>query len=188
MTARLRPSTTWMTILGCVLFGVATPASAQVQMQRWTVDGGGSSAMTGGDYSLSGTAGQAEAGNLQSTNYDLQGGFWGGMDLVPVDVPDLEDEQQQTLSLGIFPPLPNPARAGTQIRFQIPDPRPVEVRVYNVRGELVRTLVQRALPAGPHLVDWDTRGESGRPVASGIYFVRVQLGETIRTHRLTVIR
>jgi hypothetical protein len=177
-----------MTLLGCALIGLATPAAAQYQMQRWTVDGGGSSAMTGGDYSLSGTAGQADAGALQSATYTLDGGFWGSMDAVPVDVPDLDDEQEQVLSLRIFPPLPNPARAGAQIRFQIPDPRPVQVRVYNVRGELVRTLVQRALPAGPHLVDWDTRGASGRPVSSGIYFVRVQLGETIRTHRLTVIR
>jgi hypothetical protein len=52
--------------------------SATYDLSWWTVDGGGNTLSTGGDYTLGGTTGQPDAGVLAGGDYTLAGGFWGG--------------------------------------------------------------------------------------------------------------
>ena len=69
------------TLLG-ILLVAATSASAQTYaIPWWTVDGGGTMNSTGGTYTLSGTAGQPDAGVLTGGTYSVSGGFWGGAGL-----------------------------------------------------------------------------------------------------------
>ena len=69
------------TLLGIFLVA-GTSASAQTYaISWWTVDGGGTMAASGGTYSLSGTAGQPDAGVLSGGTYSVAGGFWGGAGL-----------------------------------------------------------------------------------------------------------
>src|SRR5688500_3795795 len=57
---------------------LATPAAAQYQISWWTVAGGGAMGATGGAYTLSGTAGQPDAGGpYAGGTYTLHSGFWG---------------------------------------------------------------------------------------------------------------
>jgi hypothetical protein len=77
----------------------------------------------------------------------------------------------QQFALG--PNLPNPFRRGTTIQFEVPSlaanaPR-VELKIYNLLGQLVRTLVDAQLSAGPHRVAWDGRDQAGRALATGVY-------------------
>lgn len=65
---------------------------------------------------------------------------------------------------------PNPFSPETRMAFTMPEEGRVELRVYSVDGRLVRTLIDERLPAGPHTATWDGRDESGRTVASGVYF------------------
>ena len=70
------------TLLAVSLLAVAqdgrqTPG-ADYDLSWWTVDGGGSTFMTGSGFSLGGTAGQADAGVLTGEGYTLGGGFWRG--------------------------------------------------------------------------------------------------------------
>ncbi len=80
--------TTWL-LIGVALLALAVgvgyglPAAAQQPQQTytpdwWTVDGGGATFSTGGGYSLGGTAGQPDAGELTGGGYTLGGGFWKG--------------------------------------------------------------------------------------------------------------
>lgn len=62
----------------------AAPA-ASYTLARWTVDGGGVTSVTAGKYTLGGTAGQPDAGELTAGDYTLGGGFWGGGILVGDD-------------------------------------------------------------------------------------------------------
>src|SRR3954468_17786552 len=79
-----RPITRAGTILAglLVLMAVAIPTFAQVgggfDLSWNTVDGGGGTSSTGGVYSLGGTVGQPDAGNMSSGAYQLDGGFWNG--------------------------------------------------------------------------------------------------------------
>jgi flagellar hook assembly protein FlgD len=64
----------------------------------------------------------------------------------------------------------------------------VALTVYDVLGRRVRTLVKAALPAGTHRVAWSGRDEAGRPVAPGVYFLRLEaLGEA-RTGKVVRLR
>jgi periplasmic protein TonB len=56
--------------------GLASILSAPFDLSWWTVDGGGQTATSGGNYTLGGTSGQADAGALAGGNYSLSGGFW----------------------------------------------------------------------------------------------------------------
>jgi hypothetical protein len=56
--------------------GLASVLSAPFDLSWWTADGGGQTATSGGNYTLGGTTGQADAGALGGGNYSLSGGFW----------------------------------------------------------------------------------------------------------------
>jgi hypothetical protein len=67
---------------------------------------------------------------------------------------------------------PQPARGVQSLQLTLGRAANLRARVYDVRGAVVRTLLDRRLPAGPVTLHWDGRDEAGRPVAAGVYFLR----------------
>ncbi len=90
--------------------------------------------------------------------------------------------------LAFAPCYPNPFTGGTQMSLALPEPRHVQLRVYNVAGRLVRTVADEPYDAGPHLLEWDGTDGSGNRVASGIYFVRLTAGSDTRTRKAVLLR
>jgi flagellar hook assembly protein FlgD len=78
-----------------------------------------------------------------------------------------------------LPAAPNPFSAlGTKVRFDLPEPASVTLRVFGVDGGLVRTLVDgAAYPAGHHALAWDGRNEQGVAIRGGVYFIKIQAGK-----------
>jgi hypothetical protein len=73
---------------------------------------------------------------------------------------------------------PNPTRGASTIRYGVPKEQPVTLTVYNVLGQKVATLMQdRTMKPGFHTVQWRGETGAGAPVASGVYFVRMQAGD-----------
>ena len=64
----------------------------------------------------------------------------------------------------------------------------VELRLYDVQGRLVRTLVDEVRAAGANEARWDGRNEGGRRAASGVYFCRLRAGAYEATGRLVLVR
>ena len=83
---------------------------------------------------------------------------------------------------------PNPFNAVTCISYQLAQPAFVTLKVYNLSGQLVRTLVKEKKPAGWHSVRWDGRDSSGRAVASGIFFYHLTASEFVTTRRMLLLR
>jgi hypothetical protein len=83
--------------------------------------------------------------------------------------------------------FPNPFNPTTVIRYELAAPSRVSLRVYDVRGALVRTLEDRSLSAGRYEVGWDGVDNRGGQVASGIYFYRLVNGEGIVLTRKMVL-
>ena len=83
---------------------------------------------------------------------------------------------------------PNPFNPGTTIVFELPAAAPTTVAIYDIAGHHVRTLVHGALPAGRHELRWDAVGEDGGPVASGVYFCRLQSASNVQMRRLVCVR
>ena len=72
---------------------------------------------------------------------------------------------------------PNPFNPVTKIRFAVAKPGFVNVRVYNVRGELVKTVASGNYGTGSHEASWDGSTNSGTKAASGIYFAKASVGD-----------
>ena len=86
------------------------------------------------------------------------------------------------------PSRPNPMRSATTIRYQLPKASPVSLKLYNVLGQLVRTLDEGQRPAGSHTVRWDGRDQQGKQVSAGIYLFQLTTPFHTATNRVTVIR
>ncbi len=93
--------------------------------------------------------------------------------------------------LTLMPNTPNPFSAVTNVSYVIPDRvtgSPVSLKIYDVTGRMVRSLVDNAQPEGIYHVTWDGKDRHGRPVAAGIYFCRLSAdGESV-TQRMVLLR
>ena len=76
--------------------------------------------------------------------------------------------------------FPNPFNPATTIKYALPQAADVELTVYNVIGQPVRTLVAEHQSAGRYAVEWDATNDSGHSLSSGMYFYRLQAGEEFR--------
>jgi hypothetical protein len=84
---------------------------------------------------------------------------------------------------------PNPFNPTTTIEYSIAKPGHVSLRVYNVAGQLVKTLVdQGQAPATVKPVVWDGRNDAGRPVSSGVYFYRLVSPGYAQTRKMVVLK
>ncbi|MFA6111318.1 MAG: FG-GAP-like repeat-containing protein, partial [Candidatus Latescibacterota bacterium] len=84
--------------------------------------------------------------------------------------------------------LPNPFNAATVLPYHLPRHTRVEVVVFDVTGQRVRTLVDQVQPSGEYRLLWDGRDEDGRAAASGVYLCRLTAGADRRTRRLVLLR
>lgn len=78
---------------------------------------------------------------------------------------------------------PNPFNPRTTIRFSIPRSAEVSLKIFNLLGEEVATLVSGNRDPGTHLVEWDATGQP-----SGVYFYRLQAGEFTEARKLVLLR
>ena len=76
--------------------------------------------------------------------------------------------------------FPNPFNPATTIKYALPQAADVELTVYNVIGQPVRTLVAEHQSAGRYAVEWDATNDRGHSLSSGMYFYRLQAGEEFR--------
>ena len=84
---------------------------------------------------------------------------------------------------------PNPFNPSTNIVYHLPERAEVTLHIYNVAGQLVRTLVSGTeQSAGIYQVTWDGRDAGGRPVASGLYLYRIQAGDFQETRRMMLVK
>ncbi|MFO7914312.1 MAG: alpha amylase C-terminal domain-containing protein [Candidatus Krumholzibacteriales bacterium] len=86
------------------------------------------------------------------------------------------------------PCYPNPFNPSTSISFSLSKPGYTVLRIYDVSGRLVRTVLERALPAGAHSARWDGRNQRGEMVTSGVYFCRLESERFTATRRMVLLR
>ncbi len=88
----------------------------------------------------------------------------------------------------LHPGSPTPFADATTIGFALPAGLPVELRIFDVRGALVRTLTRGSLEAGPHRAVWDGRGDGGARVPSGVYYAELRAGRDVLRRRLVLVK
>lgn len=122
----------------------------------------------------------------------LRFGGW-AVDDIRIFVPDTPaaDAQEAMLApaaLGLAA-VPNPFNPVTTIRLAVPSPGGTpEVSILDPSGRRVGSIDTGRLAPGIHTFEWSGRDDAGRPLASGVYFVRAALGSESTVHRLVILR
>jgi hypothetical protein len=85
---------------------------------------------------------------------------------------------------------PNPFNPSTTISFTVPEEvtGTTSLWIYDIRGRMVRTLVDEDLASGKYSVHWRGRNERGESVSSGVYLYKLIQGENVLTRKMTVVR
>ncbi len=106
----------------------------------------------------------------------------------PTDAGDSDEIANIIKAVCLFQNYPNPFNPETKIEFELPKGGMVNLRVYAVNGQLVRTLLEKDMPRGPHSVRWDGRDDSGRSVASGVYFYSLVASGVRESRKMILLR
>jgi subtilase family serine protease len=88
----------------------------------------------------------------------------------------------------LYQNFPNPFNPITKIRYQIAKSGPVTLRIYNVKGQLVKTLVSKPLLPGYYEAYWKGDNDRGNKVASGVYFYRLRAPGYIKSRKMVLIK
>ena len=88
----------------------------------------------------------------------------------------------------LYQNYPNPFNPETSIRFDLPKDSYVTLKVYDVLGREIKTLVSEFKPAGSYLVTWDGKDKYGRKVSSGVYFYRMTAGEFTKVRKMIITK
>jgi len=117
-------------------------------------------------------------------------GAFGGSE--PLQLAPMTPEWRESVREGgeglLGPSVPNPASPATTIHFTVKETGVVDLGIYNVLGQRVRTLYSGDLSAGEHTRVWDGRDEAGVDLPPGIYFVRVTQNQVSESSRLVLLR
>jgi hypothetical protein len=88
----------------------------------------------------------------------------------------------------LFQNYPNPFNPTTTIRYNLPKPGNVEIRIFNMNGQLVRNFSIINGASGVHQVSWNGKNELGRVVASGLYVYQVKFENKVISKKMILIR
>ncbi|UCF05338.1 MAG: T9SS type A sorting domain-containing protein, partial [bacterium] len=91
-------------------------------------------------------------------------------------------------AFALYQNVPNPFNPTTTIRFDLPRAVHVKLSIYNVKGELIATLVDQHMTEGRKEVSWTAKDNRGRAVSSGIYFYRLVAGDFVQTKKMVLLR
>ena len=83
---------------------------------------------------------------------------------------------------------PNPFNPSTVIRYQVSGDSEVSLKIYNVKGQLVNTLVNDLKPAGEHSVIWNGRDDREKPVESGSYLYQLRAGSEVVSRKMVLVK
>ncbi|MCK4546333.1 MAG: agmatine deiminase family protein [Candidatus Eisenbacteria sp.] len=143
--------------------------------------------------------GQADETNIEY--YVFAGDYSGRREARPLVAPEawytfntgtaptsVAEGEGARVSVALLESYPNPFNPVMTARYQVPLPGPVELSVYSTEGRLIRRLVDGDVGAGDHEVIWDGTDAAGKPVSSGVYFLRLVAGETATARRVVLLK
>jgi hypothetical protein len=91
-------------------------------------------------------------------------------------------------NLELLPNYPNPFNPETQIVYQIPEAKDVQLVIYNILGQSIGVLVQDFKAAGKYQVTWDGKDAYGRLVSSGVYLYRLVNEKSVLARRMLLVK
>ena len=113
---------------------------------------------------------------------------WGWViDNVNVSTP-FPTASPQTRRFALAQNTPNPFNPQTEINFELPQAMAVRLQIFDLRGRLVKTLIDGQRQVGPQSIIWNGRDARGARVASGVYLYQLQAGEQVERRKMTLVK
>ena len=118
--------------------------------------------------------------------------YWSGRTVLDVEfgtetAVETRSSEPKPSAFTLFPNAPNPFNSSTIIRYDLPETAYVNLSIYTLLGQRIRTLVDVHREAGSHAVTWDGKDEGDADAASGIYLVRMEVrkeGDAVWVERI----
>jgi hypothetical protein len=104
------------------------------------------------------------------------------------DTPTSISSKNIAFSFGLHQNWPNPFNPSTRIDFTLDEAGPVSLKIYDISGRLVRTLVDESRSPKSYMEEWDGRDVAGNDVASGVYFIRLTARGNTITRKAVLVR
>jgi hypothetical protein len=102
--------------------------------------------------------------------------------------PTTEEDLVSTVVNTLYPNSPNPFNPSTTIAFDLAQAAHAQLKIYNLKGQLITRLLKADLAAGRHRLIWDGRDANNRPVASGVYLYRLEAEGYVETRKMLLMK
>ena len=155
--------------------------NAQTKLSNYIM-GNGATVISNSNHTLTATIGQPIIGNTSNTLHTNSIGFWYQY---AATITDVEDRWMFEIpkQFELYQNYPNPFNPTTVIRYGIPKESNVKLVVYNILGEMVKTLVENTQKAGSYEVNFNASN-----LATGIYIYRIQAGQFAETKKMVLMK
>jgi hypothetical protein len=108
--------------------------------------------------------------------------------LVTETATSIKEDKNISTSFQLHQNYPNPFNPTTQISFELPSSEFVQLEVYNLIGQKVRTLLHEVRPPGVHQVTWDARDDAGNELPAGIYYYQLKSANFQQTRKMLLVK
>ncbi len=115
--------------------------------------------------------------------------YYGRISQIPVAIDDRQDDSGIPGTFSLSQNYPNPFNPATKIRYSIPQSSNVVIKVFDILGNEIETLVNEEKPTGEYEVDFNSLSASGgQGLTSGIYFYKLQAGSFVQTKKMILMK
>jgi len=157
-----------------------TTALPQYQITNNLIGSGGN-VVSNSNNNIVSTVGEAFIGKTSNTVYQNQIGFWYAYQQTTIT--DIEEEETIPTVFKLEQNYPNPFNPSTKIKFAVPEKSNVLIKVYDILGSEVATLVNKEMDAG-----WYENNFNAVGLSSGVYLFRMEAGSYVSTKKMILLR
>ena len=83
---------------------------------------------------------------------------------------------------------PNPFNPTTTIEFSVLEESTIEISIYNIKGQKMRSLLNDQITSGEHSIVWNSEDDNGERVSSGVYFIKMKTGNLEKTEKMILMK
>ncbi len=169
----------WVLLISLVVCVYA--ASAQTQITSQVISNGGTR-MENGSYHLIGTVGQPSIGSGSDASHTLNAGFWAQTGVLITGLEQIEKDILPA-SFRLEQNYPNPFNPTTTIHFALPKRAQITIKLFDLLGREIATLVEDKLNGGVHQINFEAAG-----LPSGLYFYTMKTSGFSASKKLTILK
>ena len=144
------------------------------------------------DIMLNVDASSLDAGNYNGEIFIISNDPDNGYVTIPLSVTvngmSSEDDALLPEEFALHQNYPNPFNPVTTLRYDLPENSMVSIKVYDMLGREVRTLVNQVQDAGFKSIIWDATNDYGKSISAGIYLYQIQAGDFIQTEKMVLLK